>query len=231
MKNLSSKTTQHNSSTNSQCHKFKGLYANNFKYLTQLSLTLVEITEKCLLGEVRTYAVEDRVRLVPGTIWEFCPTKKRAYKENHHKVFNRENYLQWSTNNLLAQLTKLFIIILDNVKYHFALDTHVPKWSKMKKQKACLFLREKSISFDIKMPAVELKQFIPPILQWLTTYRASLGLCKGKVGWQYSVDTTLQMVYDRLNKVFKELENDHKAVLEMIDNGSNKAKQIHKAIS
>jgi hypothetical protein len=74
----------------------------------------------------------------------------------------------------------------------------------MKKQKAFLFLEMKSILFNIRMSAVELKQlvksyvaenekveiiclaelgghkvlFIPPIVKQPTTCRASLGICK-----------------------------------------------------
>jgi hypothetical protein len=39
-------------------------------------------------------AVGDRARLVLGTVWVFCLTKKGAHKGDYHKVFNSKNYLQ-----------------------------------------------------------------------------------------------------------------------------------------
>jgi hypothetical protein len=83
--------------------------------------------------------------LILGNIWVFCSTNKGAHKGDYTKVFNSENYLQCWTNNFLAQLTQLSIIILDNAKYHFALGTHIPKRSKMKKQEAHLFLEKRGI--------------------------------------------------------------------------------------
>jgi hypothetical protein len=151
---------------------------------------------------------------------------------------------------LLALLTLPSIITLDNTKYHLALGTHVPKWSKMKKQEAFLFLEGKGLFFDVRMSAVELKQFVrsyiaknkkaeiivwqslvdtksfspPPYYSDLQPIELAWAYVKGKVGQQYSIDITLQMVYNRLNKVFKELEDDHKAVLRMIDKCSKTAK-------
>jgi hypothetical protein len=98
--------------------------------------------------------------LVLGTVWVFCLTKKELIRKTSYSI-NEKNYLQWYTNNLSAQLTQQYIILLDNTKYHVALDTHVPKNRKINKQKACLFLEKGDISFfNVRTSAIDFKQVI-----------------------------------------------------------------------
>ena len=53
-------------------------------------------------------AVKDIARLVNSCIWAFSSKNTAGYKEDYHKVFKSENYLQWWTNQVLVQLTKFF---------------------------------------------------------------------------------------------------------------------------
>ena len=97
--------------------------------------------------------------------------------------------------------------------------------------------------FDQSMSAVELKQevrkyiaenekveivrlaemhghevlFTPPYYSNLQPIELAWVYVKGKVRWQYTIGTTLTMVYERLLYAFKELEEDHEAVKVMID--------------
>jgi hypothetical protein len=53
---------------------------------------------------------------------------------------------------------------------------------------------------------------------------------KGRVGQQYSNETTLQIIHDRLSKEFRMLENNCNAVIEMIEKCAAYEKEFHAKI-
>jgi transposase len=202
-------------------------------------------------------AVGDMAGLVPGSVWAFSPRNTQGHQGDYHKVFNGDNYLQWWTNKLLSNLTQPSIIILDNAKYHCSLGKQVPKWSSMKKNEAREFLEQKGVAFDPGMSAVEMKQlvrtwiaqnekaeiirqaeksghevlFTPPYHSDLQPIELVWASVKGRVGRQYSVDTTLSMVHERLTRAFGELEDEHDAVLGMIEKCAKTAKVFYDEIT
>jgi transposase len=195
---------------------------------------------------------EDKAGMVPGSLWAFCPQKKNDHQGDYHKVFNGNNYVKWWTDQLLPSLRIPSIIILDNAAYHMVHGHDVPKWSKMKKQDCIDYLQQKNVPFQTTMHAVELKGlvrkyiqdnekpqiirlaeeaghevlFTPPNYSDLQPIELAWAYVKGNVGRQYSIETTLTIVHDRLMQEFTRLSNDHGAVLGMIDKCSTLAKKF-----
>lgn len=195
---------------------------------------------------------EDKAGVVPGSIWAFCPQKKKDHQGDYHKVFNGDNYVKWWTHQLLPNLKVPSIIILDNAAYHVVHGPDVPKWSKMKKNECKDYLQQKNVPFVPTMSAVELKGlvrkyindaekpqiirlaeaaghevlFTPPNYSDLQPIELAWAYIKGNVGRQYSNETTLKMVHDRLMLEFTRLADDHGAVLGMIDKCSTLAKKF-----
>jgi hypothetical protein len=60
----------------------------------------------------------EKAGLVEGSVWAFCPQKKRDHQGDYHKVFNSNNFIGWWKNQLLPNLHQPSIIYLDNAKYH-----------------------------------------------------------------------------------------------------------------
>jgi hypothetical protein len=56
-------------------------------------------------------------------------------------------------------------------------------------------------------------------------------LVKSKAGRQYSIDTTLQIVYKKLTKAFGALEDNQKAALGIIKKCTKTAKRFYNDIS
>jgi hypothetical protein len=180
------------------------------------------------LGEEATE--DDKTGLVPGSVWAFCPQKKSNHQGDYHKVFNGTNYIAWFHNQLVANLHQP---LFDNAAYHCVYGEAVPQWYRMKKQECINYLTQ-SIDFDPAMSAMEMKQLIkgyitthvPIEIKWLAeagghtilftpAYHSDLqpielvwARVKGNVGRQYSNQSTLDLVYERLMHEFNVLEED-----------------------
>jgi hypothetical protein len=68
--------------------------------------------------------------------------------------------------------------------------------------------------------------FTPPYHSDLQPIELAWALIKGRVGRQYSIETSLQMVYERLMHEFNEVQNEHETVLGMITKSSALAKKL-----
>ena len=84
---------------------------------------------------------EWKASLVPGTVWAFCPQRKRAHTGDYHKVFHGQNFLDWWKNQLLPNLNQPSLIIMDNAAYH-KVKFSTPKLTKMKKEDVQNWLQE-----------------------------------------------------------------------------------------
>jgi transposase len=123
--------------------------------------------------------------------------------------------------------------MLDNAAYHCVYGLDVPQWYKLKKQECIDYLSSNAIIFDPSMTATEMKQLVKHFIAnnvkieverlaeerghtvlFTPAYHSNLqpielvwALVKGNVGWQYSNQTTLDMVYGRLMHEFNKLED------------------------
>ena len=68
--------------------------------------------------------------VIPDSVWIFCPSQKDGHKGDYYKVFNRENYIQWFTTQLLSNLHEPSLIMLDNARYHKCKPISTPHPSK-----------------------------------------------------------------------------------------------------
>jgi hypothetical protein len=141
---------------------------------------------------------------VPGTIWAFLPRNLACHKEITTKFsMVRTIYSGRLTNDSL---------------YTWCLNTNIEQHEKIE---STLFLEEKHTLFDARMMYVELKQLVRkyirenekleiiclakaaghkvlvtlPYYSNLQLIELAWAYVKGKVGKQYSIDTTLQIVY------------------------------------
>ena len=89
--------------------------------------------------------VGNMAKLVPGCMWAFLLGSTAGHKGNYYKVFNKDNQLQWWTNQSLLNLIQSSTIILYNARYQLALGAHIPKWSTIKKQETHNVLEKKGI--------------------------------------------------------------------------------------
>jgi hypothetical protein len=144
--------------------------------------------------------------------------------------------------------------MLDNVAYHCVYGEGVPQWYRMKKQECINYLSTNGIVFDPTMSVTEMKQlvkhfiannvkievnrlaeegghtvlFTPAYHSDLQPIELVLALIKGNVGQQYSNQTTLDMVYERLIHEFNQLEdNGHQSINGMIEKRAALALEFH----
>jgi hypothetical protein len=144
--------------------------------------------------------------------------------------------------------------MLDNAAYHCVFGRGVPQWYRMKKQQCIDYLTAHSTEFDPAMSAMEMKQLIKAYItahvkievDWLAkegghtvlftpAYHSDLhpielvwALVKGNVGRQYSNQTTLDMVYQRLMHEFNQLEDKgHHSIHGMIEKCASLAAEFY----
>jgi transposase len=188
-------------------------------------------------------------------VWAFCPQKKSDHQGDYHKVFNGDNYIVWFRDQLLANLHQPSLIMLDNAAYHFVYGKGVPQWYRMKKQQCIDYLTAQSIEFDLAMvSAMETKQLIKAYIKahvkievdqlaeegghtvlFTPAYHSDLlpielvwAMVKGNVGRQYSNQTTLDMVYERLMHEFNQLEDKgHHSIYGMIEKCASLAAEFY----
>jgi len=182
--------------------------------------------------------------LVPGTVWAFCPQRKRDRHGDCHKVFNSTNFVNWWRTQLMPNLHQPSVIYMDDAAYHKTLPPDTPKTGTMKKIELIDFLRDRDIHFDPRSTTPQLRQrarqwvvqnvaievvqvaaehghkvvFTAPYHSDLQPIELVWALIKGNVGQQYSLGTSLDLVYERLMAEFAKLEDSgHDLVLGMIE--------------
>jgi hypothetical protein len=198
---------------------------------------------------------EDLAGLVPGSIWAFCPQKKGDHLGDYHKVFNSDNYIKWFRDQLISNLHQPSLIMLDNAAYHCVHGPDVPQWYRLKRQECIDYLMANGAPFDPAVSATEMKQLVKQyiisnvkieverlaevgghtILFSTPAYHSDLqpielvwALVKGNVGRQYSNQTTLDLVYERLMHEFNQLEDrGHRSINGMIEKCASLAAQFH----
>ena len=162
--------------------------------------------------------------IVPGSWWDFSPTRKKDHKGDYHKVFNGANFTAWFRDYLLPGLTEPCLIIMDNARYHQVYGPEVPKVWLLKKPELQQYLMSIGVPFDPQetktMLRAKAKKWIQENKVWETVRLANeaghqilwtapgysdlqpielvWALIKGNVGRQYDIDTSLQDVHDRL---------------------------------
>jgi transposase len=192
---------------------------------------------------------------VPNSLWRFCPQRKKDSKGDYHKVFNSQNFVGWWRDQLLPNLSGPSIVYMDNAKYHKTYDASVPKLSKTNKAPLQQWMRHVSCEYDdidlkkvlvkkcrafivekFKYECVQLAEnqshrvvFTAPCYSDLQPIELVWALVKGNVGRQYSVNTTLDLVLQRLDKEFEDLAATGSEVIQkIIDNCAEKAMALYK---
>ena len=157
-------------------------------------------------------------------------------------------------DKLLAGLKEPSIIYMDNAKYHLVKGDDCPKPNKMKKAECATFLASKNIEVDPRWSAMELKRKVkewvddnipmevdrlanerghqvvltPPYHSDFQPIELVWALVKGNVGRQYSTNSTLEIVYQRLENEFTKLEKEgSKTVAGMIEKCAKIAKTFY----
>ncbi len=175
----------------------------------------------------------------------FCPSQKDGHKGDYYKVFNRENYIQWFTTQLLSNLHEPSLIMLYNARYHKCKPISTPHPSKMKKGDILLYLNRIGIAYDSQMTGPEARCILrkwqqenidPEIVQIaaeqgrkdtftplhcsdLQPIELLWARVKNAVAKEYTKQTTLSDVRHRQEHQFSKLDTDEgrEAVLAIIN--------------
>ena len=169
--------------------------------------------------------------LVPGSVWCCSPQSKEGHKGEYHRNFNSTNFTSWFRNQLLPNLHEPSLIVLDNASYHSHRPLSTPNSTKLRKCEVLAALNQLGISYDPNISAVEAKfllrnkvsdnvlpetmqlanaaghevLFTPPRYSDLQPIELLWAYVKGAVGRQYSLDTTIRDVKERLDQQFNDL--------------------------
>lgn len=93
---------------------------------------------------------------VPGALLIF---KSGSKSGDYHDDMNYENFKQWLQTQLIPNLPKNAVIVMDNASYHNVKAERDPTTATLKKD-MCHWLRTKNILFDEKMTKPELYEII-----------------------------------------------------------------------
>jgi len=189
-------------------------------------------------------SVEDRAGLVPGSVWKFSPNKKELHFGDYHKVFNGKNFVTWFKEQLLPGLHCPSLIMMDNAAYHVVFGEQVPVLSKMKREDCRRYLESKNTPYPSNATVAILKAlvkttivmqekrecvrlaeenghtilFTPPYHSDLQPIELVWAQIKGRIGRQYSKDTTLEDVREQLEDEFQDLLiNGSESIWKMIE--------------
>ena len=170
-------------------------------------------------------------RIVPHSEWHFCPKNSRG---DYHKNFNAWNFEHWFKTQLLPNLNTPPIIVLDNARYHKSKQASTPKPHKMRKKDTFEKLNEYGISHDSNCTRPELANVLrilidehlrleieqlahesgheilwsPPCFSDLNPIDFLWAFMKKRIAVQYSKDTSLADVEQRLKTEFRHLYTD-----------------------
>lgn len=174
---------------------------------------------------------KDCAGLVPGSLWSFCPQK---VTKDYYSVFNSDSFCKWFREQVVDNLEVPSLIHMDNAEYHKAYPATVPKWSRIKKGDAIVYLRKHGVKVDaVTSTSYVLKRqvkeyiesheklevekiaeakghkviFIPPYHSDLQPIELVWAYVQGNIAQQYSEETTLEDVESRLSQQFELLED------------------------
>jgi transposase len=185
-------------------------------------------------------AKEAKGGLVPGSLWTFCPQAKKDSTGDYHKVFNSSNFIKWWKVQLLPNLHQPSLIMMDNAKYHKTYPADVPKISGARKARVQEYLEYRGLPYDASDTVAILKDiagryikehelqecsklaaeqghrvlFTPKYHSDMQPIELTWARIKGEVGRQYTNNTTLKQVYERLMVAFDRLEREGNASVE-----------------
>ena len=71
----------------------------------------------CFLSAIRYKCGNNLSELISNSVWHFTPSAKNQ-KGDYHKAFNGQNFLNWFESQLIPNLVRPSLIILDNASYH-----------------------------------------------------------------------------------------------------------------
>ena len=75
------------------------------------------------------------------TLWMFEPRNVKV-NTDYHKTFNGTNFAKWWTTQLLPNIPKLSLVIMDGASYHVGKDPDMPDVAKMRKDELLQRLKE-----------------------------------------------------------------------------------------
>ena len=87
----------------------------------------------CFVAAIGGSGINSSPGMIENSKWVFCPTSRKSHKGDYHKVFDRNNYVKWFSEQLIPNLHEPSLIILDNAKYHKCKPKSVGVVSKLKK--------------------------------------------------------------------------------------------------
>ncbi len=161
---------------------------------------------------------------VPNSLKTYCAQKSTG---DYHGNISKTIYHKWFTENLLSNLSKKSLIIMDNASYHTALSDSAPRLNATKSN-IKIWLQEYNVSFEdyelldtlrlklkqqiipkIKPYIVELAEskghkvlFQPPHHSDLQAIELIWANVKGDVAKKYDNATTFKDIEDRLLDAF-----------------------------
>jgi transposase len=192
--------------------------------------------------------------LVPNSVMKFCPQKKNDSAGDYHKVFNSGNFVPWFRDQLIANRSAPSIIYMDNAGYHKTLDSTVPKPAKLRKAALREWMTQNNVPFNNAdtrpVLIVKAREWIkanckpecvliaeskghkvvwtPPCYSDLQPIELVWALIKGNIGRQYTVNTTLSMVLQRLDREFATLRQSGAATInKIIEKCATKGKEMY----
>jgi transposase len=183
-------------------------------------------------------------RIVPGSFWHFVDDSQK----DHHKSFNADSFSKWFKEQLLANLTKPSLIIMDSASCHKAAPPDAPDPNSMKKAELLEFLSSKGVPMlpgeavaslrvkardwvasNVKDHCTLLAEerghkvlYLPPHHSELQPIEMLWAKIKGDVGRQYNTNTTFAMVHERLLRAVDNASKDF-ALIERIIGHVDKA--------
>lgn len=93
---------------------------------------------------------------IPGASLVFSSSTKNP---DYHGEMNKENFLKWFENQLLKNLEKPSLIVMDNASYHSSLEDKIPNssWTKANIKD---WLQKQHIQFDEGLFKIQLLDLV-----------------------------------------------------------------------
>lgn len=177
----------------------------------------------------------DPASIVSDSTWVFCPQGGAdTHRGDYHKHFNASNYIKWWKTQLIPNLNRPSLILIDNAKYHKCRSQDTPKPHKMRKADIQNELQRLGVAYDeqatvkelrvilknwinqnIKLEVCQIAEekghtvvFTPPHHSDFQPIELIWAIIKGNVGRQYDMNTTFAIVKERLDAEFCKLQTD-----------------------
>ena len=185
---------------------------------------------------------EDMAGVVPNSVWTFCPQDKKMHKGDYHKVFNSKNFTEWFRNQLIPKLKEPSLIVMDNAAYHCVYPESVPKVAKCRKADLIAYCTSKGLPVEPGDTVAILKKRVSEHIKeheereveilareaghrvlWQPPHHSDFqpiellwAKLKGNIGRQYSINTTMSVLKQRLDDEFEKAKDWHDSIAGMI---------------